>query len=69
MDEKGEQMQNNQVIEFYCRNGGVMATASVQDYIEYNGKKHFIDLINVVDGREKYLQILTSQVEVQKTNL
>tara|TARA_R100001530_G_C4321449_1_gene155997 strand:+ start:7510 stop:7851 length:342 start_codon:yes stop_codon:yes gene_type:complete len=62
VDEKGDQLQNNQVVEFYCRNGGAMATATVEDYIEMNSEKHYIDVINVVDGREKYLQIITTQV-------
>jgi ketosteroid isomerase-like protein len=64
VDEKGEQMQNNQVVEFYCRNGGAMASSDVEDYIEFESNKHYIDMVNVVDGREKYLQIITSQVSV-----
>mgnify|MGYP003649776071 CR=1 FL=1 len=64
VDEQGEQMQNNQVIEFYCRNGGVMELADVEDYILYDSKKHYIDVINVIDGREKYLQVITSQTTV-----
>lgn len=61
--EDGEQMQNNQVIEFYVRNGGAMLDATVKDYILFDNQKCWIDSINVVDGRKKYLQILTTQIE------
>jgi len=64
VDEQGKQMQNNQVVEFYCRNGGIMQIATVEDYLGFEGKKYFIDAINVVDGREKYLQVITSNVQI-----
>jgi len=64
VDEQGNQMQNNQIIEFYVRNGGAMASASVEDYILYDSKKYFIDSINVTDGRKKYLKITTTNVQV-----
>ena len=64
VDEKGEQMQNNQVVEFYCRNGGVMQNAGVDDYLLFETKKYYIDAINVIDGRQTYLQVITSNVEV-----
>tara|TARA_R110000824_G_C15128428_1_gene668775 strand:+ start:894 stop:1235 length:342 start_codon:yes stop_codon:yes gene_type:complete len=64
IDQEGEQMQNNQVIEFFCRNGGVMQTADVEDYIQFESKKYFIDAINVIDGREKYLQVVTTNVQI-----
>ena len=57
--EDGDQMQNNQIVEFYVRNAGVMATdATVKDRIEFDSDIFYIDSINVVDGRKKYLQIL-----------
>ena len=64
VSEQGEQMQDNELVEFYVRNGGVMKTADVEDFILYDSKKYYIDVINVVDGREKYLQIITTKVEV-----
>ena len=66
VDEKGEQMQNNQVVEFYCRNGGVMANSTVEDYIVMTDRneKFYIDAINIISGREKYLQIITTRVTV-----
>lgn len=69
IDEKGNQMQNSQIVEFYTRNGGDMATATVTDTISYDSTDYFIDFINVVDGREKYLQILTTQVEAKDAPL
>lgn len=62
VDEDGDQMQNNQIVEFYVRNSGVMADANVLDYIKHDNKNYYIDSLNVVDGREKYLQILTTQI-------
>ena len=62
VNEKGEQMQNNEVVEFYCRNSGVMADANIEDYIAYDSKKYYIDVINQIDGREAYLQIITPTV-------
>jgi hypothetical protein len=64
VDDEGNQMQNNQIIEFYVRNGGVMKEANIEDYLEYNSKKFYIDAINVIDGREKYLKVITTNVEV-----
>lgn len=64
VDDEGNQMQNNQIIEFYVRNGGVMKSATIQDYILFESKRHFIDAINVIDGREKYLQVITTNVVV-----
>tara|TARA_R110000824_G_scaffold44223_3_gene128800 strand:- start:1415 stop:1756 length:342 start_codon:yes stop_codon:yes gene_type:complete len=64
VDEQGKQMQNNQMVEFYCRNGGVMQTADVEDYIQFESKRYFIDAINVIDGREKYLQVITTNVSI-----
>ena len=62
INEEGKQMQNNQIVEFYTRNGGDMATVDVTDRIVYDNTDYFIDVINVVDGREKYIQIITTQV-------
>jgi hypothetical protein len=64
VDDEGEQMQNNQIIEFYVRNGGVMKSATIQDYIQFESKKYYIDTINVIDGREKYLKVITTNVQV-----
>tara|TARA_R100000781_G_scaffold26759_2_gene19851 strand:- start:6496 stop:6837 length:342 start_codon:yes stop_codon:yes gene_type:complete len=64
VNEEGEQMQNNKVVEFYVRNGGVMSTANVEDYILYDEKKYYIDAIDIVDGRKKYLRVITSSVQV-----
>ena len=64
VDDEGEQMQNNQIIEFYVRNGGVMKSATIEDYIQFESKKYYIDAINVIDGREKYLKVITTNVQV-----
>lgn len=64
VDDEGNQMQNNQIIEFYVRNGGVMNQANVEDYLQYDSKKFYIDAINVIDGREKYLKVITTNVSI-----
>lgn len=64
VDDEGEQMQNNQIIEFYVRNGGVMGSATIQDYIQFETKKYYIDAINVIDGREKFLKVITTNVQI-----
>ena len=64
VDDEGNQMQNNQIIEFYVRNGGVMNAANVEDYLEYDSKKFYIDANNVIDGREKYLKVITTNVSI-----
>ena len=60
----GNQMQNNQIIEFYVRNGGAMKSATVEDYIFFEDKKYYINAINVIDGREKFLQVITTNVMI-----
>ena len=64
VDEQGNQMQNNQIVEFNVRNGGIMAQADVEDYIFFDSKRYFIDSINVTDGRKKFLKITTTNVQV-----
>lgn len=64
VDDEGNQMQNNQIVEFYVRNGGKMKDATIQDYIQFESKKFFIDAINVIDGREKFLKIITTNIQV-----
>ena len=39
-----------------------MADANIEDYIAYDSKKYYIDVINQIDGREAYLQIITTTV-------
>lgn len=63
VSEEGEQMQNNQICEFYVRNTGVGAAATVLDYIVFDDCKFYIDYINVIDGRKKYLKIQATQVQ------
>jgi hypothetical protein len=60
--ESGQQMQNNQMVEFYCRNGGVMARSNVKDRIIFDSDIFWIDAIDVIDGRENYLRVITTQV-------
>ena len=60
--ESGEQMQNKQICEFYVRNDSTAAGCTVEDYILFDDGKFFIDFINVVDGRKKYLKIQGTQV-------
>jgi hypothetical protein len=61
--ESGEQMQNKQICEFYVRNAGIAIEATVEDYILFDDGKFYIDFINVVDGRKKYLKIQGTQVQ------
>ena len=60
--ESGEQMQNKQILEFYVRNDSISGALTVEDYIFFDDDKFYIDLINVVDGRKKYLKIQGTQV-------
>ena len=63
IESDGDQMQVNQTIEFYIRNGGTARAMTVQSRIAYDDAIFYIDAIDVIDGREKYLRIITTQVQ------
>mgnify|MGYP003131932661 CR=1 FL=1 len=60
---EGEQMQQNQVCEFYVRNTGPATTALVSDYILFDTSKFYISSIDVIDGRKKFLRLTAMQVQ------
>ena len=63
---EGMQMQDNQIVEFYVRNGSKANLLSVQDYVLYGAKKYYIKSIDVIDGRRKYLRISGTSVRPTK---
>tara|TARA_R100000742_G_C4279648_1_gene104975 strand:+ start:7350 stop:7703 length:354 start_codon:yes stop_codon:yes gene_type:complete len=63
VSEEGEQMQNNQYCEFYVRNSGMGAQATVRDYIYFDDGQFYIEYINSVDGRGKFLKIVAYQIK------